>query len=79
VDQVRVRSAQLLQDYFDAVHAATVSYLRGLDARELDRIVDTRWDPPVTLGVRLVSVVDDCLEHCGQAAYVKGMLERGQA
>ncbi|NKX54113.1 mycothiol transferase [Arthrobacter mobilis] len=79
VDLVRVPSAGLLRDYFDAVHGHTVSYLRGLAEEDLDRIVDTRWDPPVTLGVRLVSVVDDCLEHCGQAAYVKGMVRRGEA
>ncbi|MFD1213237.1 DinB family protein [Arthrobacter sp. GCM10027362] len=78
VDLVRVNSAGLLREYFDAVHAGTVRYLRSLDEQDLDRIVDTRWDPPVTLGVRLVSVVDDCLEHCGQAAYVKGMIGRGE-
>jgi hypothetical protein len=30
----------------------------------------------VTMGVRLVSVADDCLQHAGQAAYVRGLLER---
>jgi hypothetical protein len=39
--------------------------------------VDERWDPPVTLGVRLVSVIGDGLEHAGQAAYVRGLIERG--
>ena len=34
----------------------------------------TRWDPPVTLGVRLVSVVSDDLQHAGQAAYVRGLV-----
>ena len=43
---------------------------------DLDRIVDERWDPPVTLAVRLVSVVDDCLQHAGQAAYARGILSR---
>ena len=43
---------------------------------DLDRVVDTRWDPPVTLGVRLVSVVSDTLQHVGQAAYVRGILLR---
>lgn len=42
----------------------------------LDRVVDTSWDPPVTLGVRLVSVVADDLEHAGQAALVRGVVER---
>jgi hypothetical protein len=79
VDLVRAGSAGMLRDYFDAVHAGTVRFLRSLEEAELDRIVDTRWDPPVTLGVRLVSVLDDCLAHSGQAAYVKGMLQRGEA
>jgi hypothetical protein len=35
--------------------------------------VDKRWDPPVTLGVRLVSTLADCLQHIGQAAYAKGL------
>jgi hypothetical protein len=50
--------------------------IEGLSDTELDRIVDRRWDPPVTLGVRLVSIADDCLQHGGQAAYVRGLLER---
>ena len=48
--------------------------LEGLSPADLDRIVDRRWDPPVTLGVRLVSIADDCLQHAGQAAYVRGLL-----
>jgi hypothetical protein len=36
--------------------------------------VDQSWDPPVTAGVRLISIVGDCLQHLGQAAYVKGLL-----
>ena len=44
--------------------------LEGLAPDDLDRVVDRRWDPPVTLGVRLVSIADDSLQHAGQAAYV---------
>ena len=51
-----------------------VAFLRGVSETDLDRVVDERWDPPVTLGVRLVSVADDCAQHAGQAAYVKGLL-----
>jgi hypothetical protein len=76
VARVRVDSPQLLLDYFDAVHAQTIDYVRGLTDADLPRVVDTRWDPPVTLAVRLVSVVDDCLEHAGQAAFVKGLVVR---
>ncbi|MGH9108028.1 MAG: mycothiol transferase [Acidimicrobiales bacterium] len=66
--------ADLLAGYHDAVHDATVRYLDSVTAEALDRVVDDRWDPPVTLGVRLVSVLADDLQHGGQAAYVRGLL-----
>jgi hypothetical protein len=75
VGRVDVDGAMLL-GYFDAVHDVTIAYVGGLAARDLDRIVDERWDPPVSLGVRLVSVVADDLQHVGQAAYVRGIAER---
>jgi uncharacterized damage-inducible protein DinB len=68
--------AELLLGYHDAVHARTLRYLDTLDDADLDRVVDTRWDPPVTLGVRLVSVADDDIQHAGQAAFVRGIVER---
>jgi uncharacterized damage-inducible protein DinB len=76
VAAVRVDSADLLTGYHDAVHEQTLGFLRSLTAGELERIVDERWDPPVTLGVRLVSVLSDDLQHVGQAAYVRGLVER---
>jgi hypothetical protein len=69
-------AADLLRDYHDAVHRRTVGYLRSLADEDFARIVDERWNPPVTLGVRLVSVVNDCTQHVGQAAYVRGAAER---
>ena len=75
VAAVRV-SAELLVDYYESVHNATVKYVSALNAADLDRIVDTRWDPPVTLGVRLVSVIGDDIAHVGQAEFVRGMIER---
>jgi uncharacterized damage-inducible protein DinB len=74
VGQVRVE-AGLLAEYLQAVHEQTTSYVVSLTAEDLDRVVDTRWDPPVTLGVRLISVVSDDLQHAGQAAYVRGLLD----
>ncbi|HET6698580.1 MAG TPA: DUF664 domain-containing protein [Nocardioidaceae bacterium] len=74
VDAVRVDGPALLVGYHDAVHARTLDYLRTLDDADLDRVVDERWDPPVTLGVRLVSVVNDAGQHIGQAGYVRGLL-----
>lgn len=75
VAQVSGIKAAELQAYYDAVHEATLDYVKTLEADDLDRIVDTNWDPAVTLGVRLVSVVNDNQQHTGQAAYVRGLLE----
>ncbi len=67
-------SWHVLVDYYGAVHARTIDHLAGLTDADLDRVVDENWDPPVTLGVRLVSVYDDDTQHVGQAAYVRGLL-----
>ncbi|MBZ9643880.1 DinB family protein [Streptomyces sp. PSKA30] len=77
VAEVRVDSGDLLTGYYDAVHEQTLGFVRGLTAKDLERIVDERWDPPVSLGVRLVSVLSDDLQHVGQAAYVRGLLQAG--
>jgi uncharacterized damage-inducible protein DinB len=74
VAAVRPESAAALVEYHEAVAERTRSFLRGLGDGDLDRVVDERWDPPVTLGVRLVSIADDDLQHAGQAAYVRGLL-----
>jgi uncharacterized damage-inducible protein DinB len=68
--------ASALLGYYDAVERATLEFIRGLTDADLDRVVDTRWDPPVSLGVRLVSVICDDVAHAGQAAYVRGVIER---
>jgi hypothetical protein len=66
--------AELLADYVNAVHEATKAYVATLAPEDLDRVVDEGWDPPVTLGVRLVSVLSDDLQHAGQAAYLRGLV-----
>ena len=71
---VRPDGSEVLLDYLDAVDQRTRSTLKALAPADLDRIVDRRWDPPVTLGVRLISIADDSLQHVGQAAYVRGLL-----
>ena len=68
-----------LCEYYEAVAARTREMLMGLKAKDLDAIVDERWDPPVTLGVRLVSVLNDDLQHVGQAAYARGLLAHRKA
>ncbi len=71
---VRPEGGEAVVDYLVSVDARTRSLLAGLDPAELDRVVDRGWDPPVTLGVRLISVADDCLQHAGQASYVRGVI-----
>ena len=75
VEAVQV-SAALLLGYLDAVQERTVELLGTVTEADLDRVVDTNWDPAVTLGVRLISVMSDGLQHAGQAAYVRGVAER---
>ena len=74
VATVHPESPEVLLEYLDAVDARTRELLRNVAAADLDRIVDRSWDPPVTLGVRLVSIADDGLQHLGQAAYVRGLI-----
>lgn len=76
VATVRPDGPGAVLDYYAAVSARTDSLLAEVTAAELDRVVDDRWDPPVTLGVRLVSIADDDIQHAGQAAYLRGLLER---
>lgn len=77
VAAVRVDSPGLLTGYYDDVHERTLEYVAGLTDADLDRVVDRAWDPPVTLGVRLVSVVNDDTQHAGQAAFVRGLILGG--
>jgi hypothetical protein len=78
VGQVQV-DGDLLVGYHQATATRALEYVATLTPRDLDRIVDERWDPPVSLGVRLVSVVNEVNQHLGQAAYLRGLVERGHA
>jgi hypothetical protein len=76
VAAVRPDGPDVLVGYYEAVAAVTGRLLASVTPADLDRVVDRRWNPPVTLGVRLVSVADDDIQHAGQAVYVRGLLER---
>ncbi len=65
--------ADLLAGYYHAVHRMSLEYVAGITTDELARVVDENWNPPVTASVRLVSIIDDCAQHLGQAAYVRGI------
>lgn len=76
VAAVRVESGALLTAYHDAVTEESTRYVQQLTDADLDQVIDAGWTPPVTLGVRLVSVLADNLQHAGQAAYLRGLLLR---
>lgn len=73
VGKVRGFTPELLAEYHQATYERSAEYLTDLTESDLDRVVDDSWDPPVTLGVRLVSVGNDCAQHIGQATYLRGM------
>ncbi|MHA6799321.1 mycothiol transferase [Bounagaea algeriensis] len=77
VAAVRVPDPEPLLGYHDAVHEHTTAFVRGITDSELPRVVDESWDPPTTLGGRLVSVLTDGMQHVGQAEFVRGMIGRG--
>ena len=69
-------ASALLADYHEAVYEQTVKLVSGITDEDLDRVVDTSWRPPVTLAVRMVSVLNDDAQHAGQAAFVRGIVQR---
>jgi hypothetical protein len=76
VAAIQPTDAIALVGYHDEVIGSSIAYLGGIDADELDRIVDVRYTPPVSAGVRLISVLSDNLQHAGQALYVRGIFDR---
>lgn len=73
---ILVSHHSLLVEYVEATLNALIDYVGGLTETELDEIIDESWDPPVSRGARLVSIIDDAAQHLGQAAYVAGALTR---
>lgn len=73
VSEFRIADPALLTDYYAAVHEATLVFLDDLTADDLDRLVDDRYR--VSVGVRLVSVVNDITQHLGQIGYLRGLID----
>jgi len=74
-----IASVSLLAGYHEETYAQTVRLVSAVTDSDLDKVVDTRWTPPVTLGVRLVSVINDDTMHAGQATYIHGIVLRTHA
>ena len=67
-------SVRTLLDYNLAVIERSKLYIRSLSKTDLDRKLDEPWFQPLpTVGVRLISILDDSVLHAGQAAYVRGL------
>jgi len=79
VAAVRVDNPDLLTGYHDATHARTADLIAHVTDNDLEQVIDASWDPPTTLGVRLISVIADGLQHAGQAALIRGILLRRSA
>lgn len=75
VEALRIADPEALEAYLKEAVDAYVAYVRTLSETDLDVVIDTSWDPHVTRGVRLVSLVDDATVHLGQAAYARGVVE----
>jgi hypothetical protein len=78
VSKVSGADVDLYLGYIDAVCDRSINYVGELGDADLEKIVDERFTPPVTQAVRLFSVVSDDLQHAGQAAILRGILERSR-
>ncbi len=67
--------SKLLLGYLDEVTEVTIKCIKGLKDSDYKKVVDEHWDPPVTMAVRLISVISDDLQHAGQAAYLRGIIK----
>ena len=77
-DVAKVKApASLLAGYYRAVHHVTLEYIASVTPEDLEVIVDRRWTPPVTASARIVSIIDDCAQHLGQADYLRGIAPAG--
>lgn len=76
VAALRPESPKVLLDYHDAVYNRSVEYLQNVTPEDMDRVLnEPRFNPMPTVGVRLVSICADNLQHAGQAAYLKGCIQ----
>ena len=72
----RSPDAEIQLEYHRAVLERTRRYIIGLSEAELAReLNEPLFHPLPTEGVRIVSVLSDDLQHAGQVAYVRGLLQ----
>lgn len=71
--RILVDDPELLLGYLGAALESLEAYLDDITAAQLDDVIDEDWEPPVTRGARLISVIDDAIQHLAQANYALGM------
>lgn len=72
----RVASARVLLEYHESVLERSKTYVSGLSPEAFDRELNQpQFQPLPTVGMRLVSVISDNLQHAGQAAYLRGLFQ----
>ena len=66
---------ETLLTYHRAVLERSKRYFLTLSDDDLDReLNEPQYQPLPTVGVRLISVLSDNLQHAGQVAYIRGLL-----
>ena len=73
----RTPDVQTLLDYYDAVLKRSRAYLATVKPEEVDRLLDgpQQWRRPITVAIRLASVIDELSKHMGQIAYLRGLYQ----
>lgn len=67
-------NTKTLLGYRRAVLERSKRYFLTLSNTDLDReLNEPRFQPLPTIGVRLISIMDDAMIHAGQAAYIRGL------
>jgi hypothetical protein len=77
VGNFRVPDIQTLREYHQAIIGASVEYLTKLTEEELDRECELSTHPGTLtpVAMRIIGNINDCFQHVGQAAYVRGLLK----
>jgi len=74
VSALKSPELRTLLDYSRAVVERSKEYISSLSENDLDRELNEPWFQPLpTVGIRLVSILDDSVLHAGQAAYIRGL------
>ncbi len=67
---------RVLVDYYRGTLEQSKRYISALSLAELDRQLDEPWFKPIpTVGVRVVSIMADGLQHSGEIEYLRGLIK----